>query len=102
MPISGKRYVFNKKNVDKSPTKTGVFALYDGTTLIFIGRATDKGVTIRSKLQDHLEGREGESTPRATHYKREETKSSVSREIELLAEYKDSFGGSPRANVPAV
>jgi hypothetical protein len=98
MPISGKRYKFTKENVDKSPRKTGVFALYDGPTLIFIGRATDGGVTLRSALQDHQAGRGGPSTQQATHYRREETTASVSRELELLAEHQASFGTQPRDN----
>ena len=99
MPISGKRYRFTKANVDKSPAKTGVFALYDGSTVIFIGRATDDSVTIRSQLQDHQAGRAGDGTGRATHYRREVTTASVSREIELLAEYAAKYGGNPRDNI---
>jgi hypothetical protein len=98
MPISGKRYKFTKENVDKAPKKTGVFGLYDGDTLIFIGRATEEGATLRTLLQDHQAGRGGDSTQRATHYRREESTASLSREIELLAEHKASFGGQPRAN----
>src|SRR5712691_10077478 len=99
MPISGKRYRFTKANVDKSPKQTGVFALYDGDALIFIGRATDDGMTIRSQLQDHQSGHAGNGTGKATHYRREVTTASVSREIELLAEYEAKFGGQPRDNV---
>ncbi len=99
MPISGKRYRFTKENVDKSPTKTGVFALYDGAMLIFIGRATDDGATIRTQLQDHQASRATNGTGKATHYRREATTASVSREIELLAEYEAKFGGPPRDNV---
>jgi hypothetical protein len=99
MPVSGKRYKFSKENVDKSPRQSGVFALYDGETVIFIGRATDGGVTLRSALQDHQAGRGGSATQRATHYRREQTKASVSREIELLAEHAANFGGQPRENM---
>lgn len=100
MPISGKRYRFTKDNVDKSPRKSGVFALYEGDLLIFIGGAAD-GATLRSQLQSHEAGRTGHRTRQATHYRREVTPASVTREIELLAEHKALFGGSPRANGPA-
>src|SRR5262249_8193064 len=99
MPISGKRYKFTKENVDKSPRKPGVFALYEEDTLIFIGGAAD-GVTLRSQLQGHQAGRAGVGTRRATHYRREGTSASVTREIELLPGVKASLGGRPPDNTP--
>ena len=55
-------------------------------------------VTIRSRLQDHLAGRAGACTQRATHYWREATTSPVTREVELQEAYKAKHGKLPRCN----
>ena len=103
MPISGKRYVFNKKNVDKSPTKTGVFALYDGTTLIFIGHAD-----IPSGIVGLVAGRLAEEYHRpAVVYQREEATSrascrsipefDITGALRTCPELMVRFGGHPAA-----
>jgi hypothetical protein len=97
MSISGKGYGFTKENVDKSPTKIGVYALYDGGLTIYIGRASGED-TIRARLQSHQRGDEGSCTQRANGYKREECTNPVSREKELLEEYKQNSGKLPRCN----
>ncbi len=86
--IGGKPYKFNSKNVDRSPDKPGVYALYDDSELIYYGRAQGNTVTIRSRLQSHLRGDEGSCTQNATHYKREPCPNPVTREKELLEEFK--------------
>jgi len=59
MPIGGEKQSFTNENVEKAPEKHGVYALYDGNTIIYNGRAAGEGVTIRSRLKDHKSGREG-------------------------------------------
>jgi hypothetical protein len=99
MPIIGDMYTFSKENVDKSPDQHGVYALYDGEELIYYGRAEGKGVTIRSRLQRHQNGKEGSCTQGATGYRREATERAKEREEELLNEYKRTHGGKlPRCN----
>ena len=99
MPIQGSRYEFTEKNVNASLAQHGVYALYDGILLIYVGRAQGKGVTIRSRLQRHRDGTEGACTQGATHYRREETEDATAREVELLAEYKRANKGKlPRCN----
>ena len=88
MPISGDLYAFTKENVDNSPDSHGVYALYDGTTLIYYGRAAGKDVTIRSRLQRHFAGKEGVCTQKATHYRREKTENTAAREAELVETHK--------------
>ncbi len=34
MPVAGNKIVFTKANVDKAPDKPGVYALYDGGSVI--------------------------------------------------------------------
>lgn len=98
MPIEGDKYEFTEKNVNKSPDKHGVYALFDDNELIYYGRAAGDGVTIRSRLKDHYAGREGQCTKGATHYKRETTERPKSREKELLEEYEKKHGDLPRCN----
>ena len=99
MAIGGDLYTFNEENVNRAPEKHGVYALYDGSTLIYIGRAAGDGVTIRGRLQSHFRGDEGNCTKQATRYRREVTESATSRERELLEEYQGSHGGKlPRCN----
>lgn len=103
MPIKGDRYTFSKENVNKSPDEHGVYALYDGDELIYYGRVQGKGVTIRSRLQCHLNGDEGSCTQRATGYMRERTERAAEREAELLAEFRrNNKGKQPRCNEATV
>lgn len=96
--ITGEKYSFTKENVGKSPDVAGVYALYDGDVTIYFGRAQGGAVTIRSRLQDHYAGREGKCTQGASHYRREETTNAAAREVELLEEYKRTYGRLPRCN----
>ena len=98
MPIPGNWFAFTEDNVEKAPDKPGVYALYDGDELIYIGRAMGEGVTIRSRLQDHKSGREGPCTKGASHYKRALTPSPAAREKALLIEYRKAKGELPRCN----
>ncbi len=98
MPISGNRYGFTEKNIDDAPDDHGVYALYHDEELIYIGRAAGKDVTIRSRLRDHLSGREGKGTQQATSYAREITSAPAPREEELLNEYRQQHHKLPRYN----
>lgn len=89
---------FTTENVNRAPQSHGVYQLFDGDITIYIGRATGKGVTIRSRLQDHKLGREGLCTQRATHYRREATSPPVARENELLEKFYNRYGQLPRCN----
>jgi hypothetical protein len=66
MPISGDKYQFTQTNVDKSPTKEGVYALYDDTVTIYIGKGDGEN-GIRARLQAHKRGDEGNCTQGASH-----------------------------------
>ena len=98
MSIQGEKYPFTQENVDRAPEKHGVYVLYDDGTTIYIGRAAGQGVTIRSRLQAHKRGDEGKCTQSASHYRREVTESAVSREEDLLEEFKKAHGKLPRCN----
>lgn len=99
--LAGDRFEFTKKNVDASPEKHGVYQLEDGSAVIYVGRASGIGVTIRSRLQSHQAGNDGPCTKGASHYRREETETAISREKELLEEYKKTHGRYPHCNEQA-
>ena len=56
MPVNGGKLQFTETNVNLSPDKPGVYVLYVDGHLIYYG-SSEKSV--RSRLQDHLAGREG-------------------------------------------
>lgn len=97
MLIQGETYRFNDDNIDHAPKVSGVYILYNGPQIIFIGKATGTK-TIRSKLQAHRRGDEGPCTKHATHYRRELTPSPVSRERDLIREYASMYGRLPSCN----
>jgi hypothetical protein len=98
MAIDGEKYGFIAQNIDLSPDVHGVYALYYNEDLIYYGRASGEDVTIRSRLQSHLNGREGPCTQKATHYKREQSSHALARELELLQEFEKTFRKLPRCN----
>lgn len=93
-----RKYDFTKSNVDKSPAEAGVYILYAGETIIYIGRAQGGSTTIRSRLQRHESGAEGSCTQKATAYSRMVTDDSVNLEVELLEWHETSYGKLPRCN----
>lgn len=98
MPISGSLRQASPQNLARVPLRAGIYALYQGGTLIYIGRAQGGGSTIRSRLQSHKAGRDGPCTRQFTHYKYETTRADVTRERELLREYRQRHNRLPRCN----
>jgi hypothetical protein len=98
MPIRGGKVRFIKENVDRAPADRGVYALYDGDELIYIGRAKGGSETLRSRLQSHLRGDEGACTQRATHYQQQHCVDPVGREVALQEEFEATYGDLPRCN----
>jgi len=97
MPISGDLFTLSEENISKSPTGIGVYALYEGDELIYIGKAEGEG-GIRERLQAHKRGDEGSCTQKASDYRRELHNNPSAREIALLGEYKKGHGDLPRCN----
>lgn len=98
MPITGSMFPFTEVLLNGAPSTAGVYALFQGAELIYYGRALGGNTTIQSRLRDHLSGREGVCTQRATHYAWEVSGAAAAREVTLLEEYKRTFGGLPRCN----
>ena len=98
MTITADKIQFTDANIKEVAAEAGVYALFEGETIIYFGRAQGGDVTIRSRLTDHREGREGPCTKNATAFKVEITSSAVAREKELLEEYKNLHDSLPRCN----
>ncbi len=98
MTIAADKIQFTETNIKEAPAEAGVYVLYERDTTIYFGRAQGGDVTIRSRLEDHRAGREGPCTKNATGFKVEITSSAVTREKELLGEYKKAHGSRPRCN----
>ncbi len=101
MTITADKIQFTETDIKEAPAEAGVYVLYEGETIIYFGRAQGGDVTIRSRLTDHREGREGPCTKNATAFQVEITSSAVEREKELLEEYKNTHASLPRCNQKA-
>jgi hypothetical protein len=101
MPIASPRYAFTESMVAGAPPDPGVFALWAHDELIYYGRALGEGVTIQSRLREHLGSAKrctSGCTSSATHYGWEITGNPRAREAELLREHQKSYGCIPRCN----
>ena len=93
--MSNDVYPITQKNLNAVPKQAGVYALYEEEELIYIGKA-ESG--IRTRLQRHVSGEEGQCTQAATHYWREACSNPEVRETELLNSYLTKHGRLPRCN----
>lgn len=84
--MHGDMYRLTRNNVDQVPEAPGVYALYEGGQVIYVGAAIGRGETIRSRLREHLAGSQppGRATAKAFSY--EVTRYPLSRERALLEE----------------
>jgi hypothetical protein len=99
--LSLPRFAFNRVNVEYAPDESGIFGLFDGDELIYIGRATRNGHSIRECLLRHQNGEYGECTMRATGYTWEITGRPREREAELLAAFRRVERRDPRCQQEA-
>jgi len=97
MPIGGDLYEFNNREIEDTTTDYGVYALYDGDEVIYIGKA-ESGQGLREALMDHKRGEFGPCTQETTHFRRELDPSPSLREVELIEEFIDDKGRPPRCN----
>jgi uncharacterized iron-regulated protein len=100
MAVSGGKYAFTKKNIEKSPTSQGIYSLYKEDKVIYIGRAEGKK-GIRGCLQRHKQGEEGDCTKEATHYRRHVCQNIDTMERVYIQEYTRLNGILPPCNNPA-
>jgi len=99
MPVRSPKWPFTAAAVENSPDEWGgVYVLWRGDTLVFIGSSPDNGRSIKSDLLAHLKGERGPCTKDATHYGWELSQNPKQRELELLKEYVQRHRSYPRCN----
>jgi hypothetical protein len=96
LPIRNPKYSLTRAMVSGAPEDAGVFALWEGDELIYVGRAS-AGATIRQRLEEHLEQR-FECTTRASHYSWELSLRPAERELEILRDFNRQLGRLPKCN----
>lgn len=97
MPILGDRHKFTRANVELAPNAPGVYALFAGDEVAFYGAAAE-GETIRSRLTEHLGGRQPPGRGAARLFSYEVTRFPMSRERALLEEHRRQNWRLPRYN----
>ena len=96
------RYPFTRAAIEFAPEEPGVFGLFDGQELIYIGRADDRHQrSLRALLLLHQDGAMAECTMKATHYTWEIVSiGAAARETEILARYFQTHRRQPRCCEP--
>ena len=88
----GEHIPFQARNVAEVPAAPGVYLLYRGHRVVYIGLAA-AGATIRERLRFHLRGAGGACTRAATEFDYEPSADPVSLYRHYLAVYLDATGG---------
>ena len=90
MAISEPRYRFHRVMVSGAPESGGLYALWHGAEMVFLGRAA----SIRDALLEHLP----RMAERATHYSWHVSLRAAGDEVDLLQELQVRGGPMPRFN----
>ena len=96
------RYPFTRSAIEFAPEEPGIFGLFDGQELIYVGRADNRGEhSLRALLLLHQDGAMGRCTMNATHYTWEIVMmGTAARETEILARYFQAHRRQPRCCEP--
>jgi len=85
----------DEASVERAPAASGAYRLYLGETVIFVGIALD----VRAALLEHVGGRHGECTRRATGFDYETSNDPVALQRRWLAAYASRHPGAlPECN----
>jgi len=99
MPVRSPKWPFTAAAIEHSPHEWGgVYVLWRGDSVLYIGSASDGGPSIKDDLFAHLRGERGPCTREATHYGWELHQNPKQRELELLREYLERHRSYPRCN----
>jgi hypothetical protein len=63
-----RKWAFKPSMVADAPDTAGIYALWNGDQLLFVGRAGGGEDTLQARLTDHLEHAASGSAPAPTHY----------------------------------
>lgn len=92
-----RRYPFLAAVIDGAPHEAGVYVLWEGDELTYIGAAGPGGMTIRSRLLEHLGGQDHCSCS-PTHYSWRLARFPHILEREFLGQHKVKLQDVPRCN----
>ena len=98
MAFAKTRYPFTRRMVDGAPKDLGVYVLWRGDELLYIGRASGGASTIQSCLAEHMSGSRCACSRAATHYTWEIALQPALRERQLLQEARKAAGELPPCN----
>jgi hypothetical protein len=96
MPIRSPKWPVSKSLMLDAPETAGVYALWAGKELVYIGSARGGRTTLRTRLADHVRYIAPGKQP--THISWEITSKPVQRELELLVEFQEGNSRFPRWN----
>lgn len=94
MPIRGKKQRFTDTNISNAPNSDGVYGIYRGRELIYIGKGEGKD-GIKGRLKAAKRDTRGKE---ATSFQVEKSKDAAWREEQVLKQYKRLHGKLPRYN----
>ena len=94
MPIRGKKQRFTDTNIGNAPNSDGIYGIYRGKELIYIGKGEGKN-GIKGRLQASKRDSRGKE---ATSFQVEKSKNAARREEQLLEQHKKLHGKLPRYN----
>ena len=89
------RYPFKRAMIEHSPDEPGIYGLFYGDELVYVGRALDRTKSIKVSLLRHQDGVHGECTMKATTYTWEVSSYPSGREAQVLAEFLEQRGHDP-------
>jgi hypothetical protein len=92
-----KRWPFTLAMLETAPDDPGVYLLWDGDEIIYIGRAHGKE-NVKACLLAHHAGSLGQCTKKATHYSWAISVWPAAMETELLAEFHKQYKRDPRCH----
>jgi hypothetical protein len=89
------RFSFTRAMIEYAPETHGVYGMFEGEGIIYIGKAVDR-MTIKTCLLLHQDGSFGDCTMKATACAWEITSWPSARETELLAAFFKAHNHDPR------
>ena len=90
------RYPFTRDFAGSAPDEPGVYGLFEGTELVYIGRAPDRQNSLKACLRNHRDGVHGDCTRRATACTWEVARFPRAREREILEAFRETNRREPR------